>query len=213
MNRRARSQILNPDLQKPNVYSLNLNDAAAVRGEIQHREAKLEDAESKIKEVRGSFEDFQDREVKAGKRKPEAIPDHLKEDLEEAQARRDLIQEEIDVLNQKLREFEDKDQNQREDKVLKRGPMGIVRLRNHEIVEVDGQRVIKDNKNLFRIAEPTSPYDGMECADYFEFIVKPWQNANHERKKQHEQKVKAYREKGGRKPRVNAPKAPWPARP
>jgi hypothetical protein len=41
-------------------------------------------------------------------------------------------------------------------------------------VELDGQRIEPDAYGFMVIADPRSPFDGMKCCDYIDFVVKPW---------------------------------------
>jgi hypothetical protein len=58
---------------------------------------------------------------------------------------------------------------------LKYGCIGSGRKRQGVLVVLDGQNIFPDSEKVLRIRDERSPFNGMMAADYFEYIVKPFQ--------------------------------------
>ena len=153
-----------------------IRDKRGVKKLIEEWRPKLNYAKGKVDFIDLRFSDLKKRAINTGHRAPEKMPADLFEEHLKAQARYDAIAEEIVHLKKILSGFVEVEQKQDDSAVLKYGPVGMSKVRNNKICEIDGQHVRRkgDGNNLFVIADSRSPYDGMYVADYFELIVKPW---------------------------------------
>jgi hypothetical protein len=135
----------------------------------------LRETQDKLDAITERFEAHNQDLVNQGKSPlKEMLPD-LKTEQLQLEGRYDLLMSEIAALEKKLSEFQEKETIVKSKDVLRNGPQGSGQLRGGILVEVDGQRVSKNEDGLLYIDEPSSQYHGMLTSDYFEMIVRPWQ--------------------------------------
>jgi hypothetical protein len=137
--------------------------------------SKLLEAEQALQAVDDTFESMKQTAVNTGRPLPKVMPVDLLERKLKAEAKFDVVIDEIKKLEKKLSEFQEKETTTKSKDILRNGPQGSGRLMGGILVEVDGQRVSKSEDGELYIAEPSSPYNGMLTSDYFQFIVHVWQ--------------------------------------
>ena len=210
---RAGSQVMNPDADWGLESIINLGQRNDVSGALHARKGEsglLLAAESAVEWVKTRFKAYQEKQVASGKRKPKEMPQGFLDDLHKAQARLDVVKDEVTRLEELLAEFTEEDQQVSSAAVLARGPQGTSSMKGGEIHEVDGQKVGKNDNGMFEIMDDRSRYDGMVVPDYFEEIVKPWNLANIKLLREYEKAVK----RGEfRRDQKATPRAPWPEKP
>ena len=220
------SPVLNPH-GIPGAYSLNLGDESTLKsllleyqgdpnladgfflkGESGGKTAShLKAAELRIQEIETEFQQEKQTNINQGKHPPKKMSKRLQEKLLQAEARLDVIEGEIEVLEKLLKNFTDAGEKSSNKKVLQRGPQGMGKLSGGTLSVVDGQIVKPDKDGVLRIADERSQYHGMKTADYFSEIVKPWLTANAKLMREHQKKLQ---EKEITDTTSKAPKAPWP---
>ena len=195
------SQILNPG-KIPSVDNFVCLDRQGLRalllqwkgrsedGEFFYAEGNeyhwsyLKTAQERIKSINTEFKNLKQLTINEGKHPPKEMPAEMKERMLKAEAALDICLEEIECLEKKLATFTDSDQKESNSEVLKRGPDGAGRLRDGILILLDGQTVKPDAKNVLRICDTRSPYDGMQTVDYFEYIVPAWHKARSQYEKE-----------------------------
>ena len=230
---KADSAILNPRGSAPNVYSINLGDAHALRAHLlETRGAKnhpsLEDgyywkgesgnvqishlkaAENVIEGIDLEFAKEKQTFINQGKHPPKRMSARLEEKMLKAEARLDVIQNEIETLERFLKTFTDQDEKISDGRVLQRGPKGAGKLTGGILSMIDGQTVKPDKDGVLRIADKRSQYHGMRTADYFEEIVKPWARETAKLQNAWREKIQNG-ELDGANP--TKPRAKWPEKP
>ena len=133
----------------------------------------IRDFENRLKEVKAKYKRFcDDRESQGYDRPTVEPPDTLKKRLQ-LEARLDVYKRELESLQDKLENYQEKEHVKANALMLSYGTLGSGRLFNGDLVEIDYQRCEKINDVLI-ITEPLSPYYGMRVADYRSHIVEPW---------------------------------------
>jgi len=102
------------------------------------------------------------------------MPEDMMERKLKAEAKVDVIKDEIRKLEKALSAYQEKEAKIRKRRVLQYGPDGRSKLRGGILVEVDGQIVKKDKHGVLRIADDQSPYNGLETWRYFSEVNGPW---------------------------------------
>lgn len=108
----------------------------------------------------------------------EVWPEHLLSRRCKAEARYDCALRELEALKERLEKNYNQPEAELENVCLEYGPRGNGRLRDGRLAEIDGQRVeyvkLEDGDEILVIAQKNSPYYGMSCSDYRNFVVTPW---------------------------------------
>lgn len=139
--------------------------------------SKLKIAELAIKNIQLSFETRQQRQVNSGRAVSKKMPPDMLDELHRAEAVVDIHLSEIAALEKRLSELVAVSDQSSKTKVLERGPGGSGQMKGGVLVLLDGQIIKQNSDGVLIIDDERSPYHGMETADYFEHIVKPWSAA------------------------------------
>lgn len=167
-----------------------IRDKGGIEKLISERKDKLSHAQGKLDDIDLKFSDLKKRAINTGRREPKKMPADLFEERLKAEARFDVVAEEIAYLEKTLSEFVEVEQKQDDSAVLKYGPVGMSKVKNNQVCEIDGQAVGKHESGLFMIDDGRSPYHGMLICDYLEHVVKPWIRLQWK----HSSSVKKYRQ-------------------
>jgi len=176
----------------------------------------LAEHEDRVAALEQAFKRASQKAVNEGRRPLTEMPSALRRQWEVACARLDVAKEERDAIAKAAEKVEVAEQERSDDKVLQYGAVGISKLAPFpdapygRLIRIDGQHVKPDAKGVPRIADARSPYNGMATADYIDYIVRPWKQANSLQKRE---KLKKAREQGIPQEKVRigrAPLPPWP---
>jgi hypothetical protein len=154
--------------------NVKMLDRRGLQNYLNDANAWLEQADKHIHQIKADFKRLRQRKSNEGRRPPSEMPQQMKEEVLEAEARYDVILDEIREIEKRLVAYADEDKEKDDERMLYYGPQGFGQLRGGVLVEVDGQIVKPDQKGVLRICDPRSPYDGLEAWRYDEEVVKPW---------------------------------------
>jgi hypothetical protein len=146
-----------------------------LKGDLTY-DASIPLVKQELNDIEKQFNNFIKQRLNEGKKKPEWPPELLDKKYR-TEAKLDCYLYEVDMLQAKIKKYEDAKQVVSDSQVLAQGPKGTSKLLNGEIVELDGQKVSKlfvDDEYLFIIDDNRSPYDGMSTIDYYSLVVLPW---------------------------------------
>jgi len=184
---RIESDILNSGDKKPNIHTLFLGD----RRTLLSLELELEGKDStegytdeqgnvrlgaipslrvRLEEVERDWNNHRQLSINAGRPAPKDWPPELLERKLKLEARLDVREEELQVVQKWLKGMEDRKESERTGEVLKYGLRGTAQLNGGKIVTLDGQRVSETPEGVFYIDEPSSKYDGMSTVTYFGLV-------------------------------------------
>jgi hypothetical protein len=136
-------------------------------------DGKIPVVERELRRIDKEFKNLNQKKINEGKAPPERMPAEMQERKLVAEARYDIAKAELEEIEKHLKAIEKQELKQHEKTVLRYGPKGTSKLSDGVIAEVDGQKVeIKSGVPV--ISDQASPYNGMTSADYFDYIVKPW---------------------------------------
>lgn len=174
----------------------------------------IKEAENALEEINQRFKIHKQKMINEGRKSPSKMPPDLKKDRLRAEAKFDVIQSEIAHLERKLSIFQESESEKTEKAVLKGGPQGHGKIQGGILVEIDGQRIVKDPKGVLRMKDHRSPYNGMTASDYTEHIVRPFQMSKLKLDKENREKAKEAARKGidpkTLKFTKNPPRPEWP---
>jgi hypothetical protein len=179
------SNILNQE-SKPNVNSV-LFDKTNIQTEIQKINNEkvrnsLPDLQNQLDDLEQEFKYYQKERIGQGYEKPLSMTQEQLERKWEIEARIDIVTEEIEILQDKLKNINEK--------VVKESNANMLRYglqcasRNHGLnqpndklinvmKEIDGQTVSMCPEGLLIITDEASPYNGMAVSDYRK-LSKQW---------------------------------------
>ena len=138
---------------------------------------KLAEAENAIKTIYSQFERLKQYAINSGKFPPKEMPPEMRNELLRAEACEDVTKAEIKRLKKALKKAQSGKNTDHEMPCLPYGAIGSGKKRKGILSIIDGQDVLPDKNMVLRIQDERSPYNGMRCADYFEYIVKPYKQA------------------------------------
>lgn len=190
---RLESRILNSGNEIPNQYSI-INDHDYLQGlllELKGNEkgewfnstdrrwckALLPTVEEQLKQISTDFKNYKQQKVNEGFSKPDKMPTELYEKQLKTEARLDVLKEEIEEVERRLKTFDKQRHKVDDKKVLRDGPVGVAKLRDGVLAEISGQRVSLNKNSALIIDDTNSPYDGMLVADYRKHVSEPWSAA------------------------------------
>ena len=139
--------------------------------------AALPSIEAELKELEKAYKRASQKSVNEGRPPLEDWPPELLKKKHRREAEFDVITEEVEALENALKEFVDEQQKTDDNLMLKYGPAGSGNLRNGFLVRIDGQRVEPNENGVLIIDDDCSPYDGLSSVDYYTLVVKPWNKA------------------------------------
>lgn len=146
------------------------------RRETSLLDSKLKILESHEDKLKEKFTLYQTTQVNLGYRIPqEMLPEDQLIDLE-LQATRDVLTEEIGLLEEALSKIDSRKKEIDTGNILKYGPVGSGRLHGGILVKIDGQKVSKNKKGELVIDEPSSPYNKMLIHRYRDMVLR-WKKA------------------------------------
>ncbi len=206
--KREQSIVLNAERRKDDYrYSGSmhtLKDCQGILDEIQGVtnykgkviEGLVQIAEDELKEIRHKFENFKYKRVRAGYEEPLKPEGELLEQFCEAQARIDVLSEEISHLEKQINKLEKEQEKERADRqVLINGLKCAGKIESPMNPEIDGQKVNRcPDREVPYVDDTASKYDGMLIKDYRK-LAKKWnkemQQKDRERLKQKQDEAKA----------------------
>ena len=134
--------------------------------------------EAAVMEAHNAFASYQAGRKREGRAVDDVWPTHILSRRCKAEARLDVAKREKEFLEERLEKYYSKVEAELENVCLEYGPRGNGRLRDGRLAEIDGQRVeyvkLEDGDEILVIAQKNSPYYGMSCSDYRNFVVTPW---------------------------------------
>lgn len=136
--------------------------------------SKLKIAESALTKIDEQFQQSQQAQINSGRRPDNKMPPDMQTEKLRAEAVVDVCLAEISAIEKRLESFVDADTKRSSGDVLKHGPQGSGKMLGGVLSVIDGQDVKQDSKGVLRISDDRSPYDRMETADYFDFVVRPF---------------------------------------
>lgn len=139
--------------------------------------ALIPQAKRHLKELDHRFQNYQQQRVNEGNYRPTEMPSYMLEERLKIEARLDVYKEELMELGKRRKVYKDEEDKEHEHMLLAYGVASSGSLRDSILVELDGQTVSLNSKNILIIDDEGSPYDGLLVADYKEFISKPWRLA------------------------------------
>lgn len=140
-------------------------------------DSQLKQAQDLIAAIDEQFQAHCDQVKRSGKNPPEEMPRDMAETKLRAEAKLDILKDEIEALKLLLARHKDRKKETDDDLVLKNGPKGVA-MGADPPREVDGQPVKWDGElGAFVINCPKSPYHKMRLPDYYAFVVKPFNEA------------------------------------
>jgi hypothetical protein len=129
---------------------------------------------NKLAEVTEKFERYCTQRVNQGHARPTLWPSALLTERVEVEAAIDVRGRELEFLQDKLNtQYIEPEQAKEIKEVLAYGPRSHSQLHDGVLAVIDGQRVEMIDQNLV-IVTASSPYYGMQVADYREHVSKPW---------------------------------------
>lgn len=158
--------------------------------------SKLKEAKNALTEIDKKFEHLRWKALQEGKVPPEDMPADLQEKKIEAEAKLDIVKEEIAELKKRLKVFEDKQQKKSDSDMLKYGPKGRINLHGGIPKEIDGQRANVDKHGIPIIDDERSPYDGMTVMAYTALVAEPWEAERTAKDRERRREYKEKLEKG-----------------
>jgi hypothetical protein len=132
-----------------------------------------------VKDVEEEFIRLKSQTAASGRRIPDSMPPDMRQRYTKAVARLRVAELEIGLIRDKLTQFKEKEIRISNSCVLPHGCPGIGKIAptagypGGRLVELDGQ-ISEPIEGIMHICDPRSPFNGMRCADYIDFIVKPW---------------------------------------
>ncbi len=127
--------------------------------------ASIPAQEQRLADLEHQFQSFQRRKIREGHARPKDWPPDLLRQRLEAEARLDVLNEELEQLQKWLTHFTEPIQKAQDDHVLEYGLRCSGRLRNGGLAEIDGQACgyIGD---VLCIIDEKSPYNSISITDY-----------------------------------------------
>jgi len=187
---RLQSKILNSGGEIPNHQTIifDQNNLKGILLELKGNEkgmwfrtydnswnkAALPIIEEQLQEINLDFKIYQQQRVNRGFPKTEKMPRELREKKFKLEARQDVLREEIEEIERRLKEFTKREEQGEDSRLLCDGPTGTGKLTKGILVEIAGQKVRLDRNSVLIIDDSRSPYDGMLVADYREHVSEPW---------------------------------------
>ena len=165
----------------------------------------LKAAEDDLQEVHNEFKRMQQRWINWGRKPPTEMPEDMMERKLKAEAKVDVIKDEIRKLEKALNAFKEKEAKIRKGQVLKYGPKGSGSQRNGILAEIDGQVVKPDKEGVLRIADELSPYNGLEVWRYREEVGTPWAKEKRRREELNLAELKKAKKVYGYEPKILPP--------
>lgn len=189
-SRRIGSRVINGGNMLPGVNTIIWDKSACIGLLLELRgsddgyfyrnglpvKADIPNCHEKITKLEKDFANYQQEAVNRGYPKPAQWPAELIEERFKREAQLDVMEEERDVIQERLDKFIAEERKRETDKMLMQGPSGNRRLQNGMLVEIDGQEVEQIN-GRFVITQTESPYFGVSVTDYQEHISEPWAKA------------------------------------
>lgn len=192
--RKRESSILNPNYRVIDQDVMQLSSKVGVksllyylvgdeRGMVNDRRntylmpSKIKVFKDRIKRIEEDFEGHKQDMLNQGRKIPEEMPKAMREQYDCALAELDVLMEEKDKLERLLKEFDKKEANVSEGRVLQHGPIGSGKLKDGILIEIDSQRVSQRTDGRLFIDDVRSRYNRMLVEDYHEFVVQPWKAA------------------------------------
>lgn len=127
--------------------------------------SNLADVKARIQRLKEQFEEYQQDRINEGYEKPEQMTQEMSEKMLMLEAEEDVYMLELEKIEDRLKSFNEAEQQENNKKILQHGLKEESQLRHGEIVAIDGQSV-SNIDGQFIITEKTSPYRGMNVQDY-----------------------------------------------
>jgi hypothetical protein len=125
--------------------------------------------EAEIKGLEVEAQAYQERRIAQGYRPCSEWPSALMEKLLMAEARLSIANCELDIIEKKMAAIQEKQEEQDDSKCLQFGLKGSGRLRDGQLVEMDGCRVIKvQGRYIFA----NGLYKGLQISDFRDLMEK-----------------------------------------
>jgi hypothetical protein len=140
----------------------------------RERESVLSAAKKLLLDVERQFETEKQTAINKGRLPPEVMHPALDKRRLIAEANLDLVNGEVERLETLLGSATAKEEEIDDSQVLKNGPRGVSKMRDGIISTIDGQRVARNGKGMFEIADERSRYNGLLVHTYLEEVVKKW---------------------------------------
>jgi len=158
--------------------------------------SRLKEAESAIEKINEKFEKLKQNKINSGKFPLKEMPDEMREELLKAEAREDIVKAEIKRLETHLANFPAGGIETHEMPCLPYGPIGSGKKRKGILRWLDGQDILPDPEGVLRIKDTRSPYNGMKCADYFEYVVPAYAKEKQRIEQEHQKKAEQAQREG-----------------
>jgi hypothetical protein len=207
-----KSQILNPD-GRPSISTIFFdktsiqNYIVELTGDkdgryLNHQgntiTAKIPLAENNVQNVELKFQNFQQEKINQGFEAPTRWPRALVEEKEMAEARLEVLRDELKILQSWLKNELQKEAKIEDNNILTYGPRCVCSLHGLRdnpalrgvLKEIDNQKVSLLNDEILYINDPRSPYDGLAVVDYRR-MAEEWSN---ERKAKRKEQLKKLQE-------------------
>jgi hypothetical protein len=172
-------------------------DRQRIISEIEIAERELIPAlTEKLTECQSRFEAYCTQQENEGHDRPEAWPQHLLAERCRIEAQIDISKREAEFLRAKLEELYLKPEAQKtEDDMLAYGPIGVGKLRDGVLSEIDGQPCGFTAGGILIITK--GRFAGLRVKDYRQHVVAPYVDARNRRLRElTEQRLAQIRERG-----------------
>jgi hypothetical protein len=154
-------------------------DGMFVNNEGIKKMSALTQARQELDQIEERFRSYRQQRVDGGYGLPNE-PKELFEARVRAEAKLDVVNQEIKKLKERLQSFTDAEEKEREQKVLQFGCRGSGRLQGGILREIDFQQVTRIHGVLV-ITDPLSVFRGLSVIDYRQRICEPWLKATREK--------------------------------
>jgi hypothetical protein len=142
-------------------------------------DALLPVCQQAVKNVEEQFLRLKSQAAASGRRIPESMPPDMHTRFVKSTARLQVCELEIQLVRDTLTKFKEQEIRISNSRVLPHGCPGIGKIAPRpgypggRLFDLDGQ-IIEPVEGIMYVCDPRSPFNGMRCADYIDFVVKPW---------------------------------------